>query len=245
MNNNAVLRKAQQDFRTNGLAIIPQFLTNKTIDALVSWVDENKALIFKQTVYGNAYLNSGDKAYSSDHPLNLQSRTSLGVIANDQIPESISIKEIYKSESLRKLVADIVGLDAVYEYECPMGSINIAVMEEGDCLRWHFDQSDFVVSIPLRAAKQGGEYQFIQNLRSEDNENFEGIEKVLKGELEQVQTLEADAGSLVLFRGMHTLHRVTEIQGPQTRLVLLLSFVSKAGVGSSGYLREIRYGRTH
>lgn len=239
------LEKARLDFASDGLAIIPNFLDQNTIAEIVNWADENQELAFHQTVYGNAYLKDGDKNLPADHTLNLNESTSLGVIAFDQIPDESPLKKIYEMPLLKDLVAYITDKEKVYPYDCPLGAINISVMKDTQYLRWHFDQSDFVVSIPLRDADQGGQYQYIRNLKTKDDPNYEEVAKVIKGDLSKVQYLEATPGSLVLFEGINTLHRVTEISGETPRLVALLGFVDRPGVTSSEYLRKIRYGRTN
>ena len=239
------ISRARDDFLSNGLAIIPDFVKPEIVQAIVKWADKNQNLSFEQTVHGNAYLNDGDKSLGEDHVLNRNESTTLGVIAYDQIEDDSPLKKIFLSKELRDMVAKIVGKEAVYSYDCALGAINIAVMKDGHHLRWHFDQSDFVVSIPLRAPESGGTYQYVRNLKSHTDPCYSEVEKVLDGDHKDVQDLVADPGSLVLFEGINTLHRVTEIKGEVSRLVALLGFVDKPGIGSSEYLRKIRYGRTN
>jgi hypothetical protein len=51
-------------------------------------------------------------------------------------------------------------------------------------------------------------------------------------------------GSLLLFRGRNSLHRVTPVRGAQARIVALLAFDAKPGTDSTAELKLARYGRT-
>jgi hypothetical protein len=52
-------------------------------------------------------------------------------------------------------------------------------------------------------------------------------------------------GSLLLFKGRHTLHRVSPIEGKTPRIVALLAYDAKPGTDSTDVLKLARYGRVH
>ena len=56
-------------------------------------------------------------------------------------------------------------------------------------------------------------------------------------------TLPMTPGTLLVFAGRHSLHRVSPISGPTSRLVALLGYDTKPGTMSSDLLKEVRYGR--
>ena len=101
-----------------------------------------------------------------------------------------------------------------------------------------------MVSIPIQNASGGGVYQYIHNLKSESNPNYQGVSDVLKNGSDDIKSLQTPAGSLIFFQGKNTMHRVTKMEGNVDRYVLLLGFASKDNVKGSDYLRKIRYGRT-
>ena len=43
----------------------------------------------------------------------------------------------------------------IFRYADPFGALNLAVMGAGDQLQWHFDQTDFVVSLAIQSAESG------------------------------------------------------------------------------------------
>ncbi|MCG8417602.1 MAG: hypothetical protein MJE77_06610 [Proteobacteria bacterium] len=241
-----VCQKAQQDLDERGLTVLPSFLTRKAVRELVDWTESNHDQTFFQEVSGNAYLTDGDPSLPDDHALNRIETTSLGVLAYDQFGDDNLLKKIYLTNELKEFLELILRKEPLYYYQCPLGALNIAVMRPGDQLRWHFDQSDFVVSIPLQEAEAGGQYRYVRNARTAEDQNYGGVIRILAGDgdASAIQALEAGAGDLVIFEGRYTLHCVTEVMGTRNRLVALLSFVDKPNVTSTDYLRKIRYGRT-
>ena len=54
-------------------------------------------------------------------------------------------------------------------------------MGEGDELGWHFDMTDFVVSIALQASTAGGDFEAATNLRAPDDQRYDEVRAVLDG----------------------------------------------------------------
>jgi hypothetical protein len=50
-------------------------------------------------------------------------------------------------------------------------------------------------------------------------------------------------GTLLVFAGRYSIHRVSPIVGDTPRLVALLGYDAKPGTMSSELLKEVRYGR--
>jgi hypothetical protein len=51
-------------------------------------------------------------------------------------------------------------------------------------------------------------------------------------------------GTLTLFRGRYSLHRVTPVAGDRLRLNAVLAYVDQPNVEFSAYARQLFYGRT-
>ncbi|HTO57755.1 MAG TPA: hypothetical protein VMJ74_08160, partial [Pseudomonadales bacterium] len=128
-------------------------------------------------------------------------------------------------------------------YADPLGALNLAVMGDGDELQWHYDQTDFVVSLALRDAQSGGDFEVAPKLRSDADENYPGVARVLAGERDAVTRLPMTPGTLLIFAGRHSLHRVSPIAGSIERLVALLGYDTKQGTKSTPHLQRKRYGR--
>jgi hypothetical protein len=131
----------------------------------------------------------------------------------------------------------------LYRYADPCGALNLAVMGAGDELQWHFDQTDFVVSVAIQPAEHGGDFDVVPKLRNADDEHYDVVARVLEDRYEGVVTLPMTPGTLLVFEGRYSLHRVSPIDGDRLRHVGLLAYDTKPGTVSSDLLREVRYGR--
>jgi len=70
------------------------------------------------------------------------------------------------------------------------------------------------------------------------------LEAILGGDDTDVVHVEMTPGTLLVFEGRNSLHRVSPIEGPTSRLVSLLAFDTEPDRVGSELLRAIRYGRT-
>lgn len=235
-------KSCQTELQKTGLCVLEGFVRPEALERMIRESRAAEAVAFHSTVYGNAYLSSTNPELSPDHAYNIKDHTTLGVVAYDQIGPEAVIRRIYEDRGVLNFLGSALGREVHY-YECPMGKINYSMMKHDDYLRWHFDHSDFVVAIPIQSAAEGGVYEYVYNIRSAEDERFDDVKKVLLGDRSNVQILQTPPGSLVLFEGRYTIHRVTPIKGPVTRIMGLLGYADRPGVTSTEYLRKIRYGR--
>ncbi|MGB5329754.1 MAG: 2OG-Fe(II) oxygenase, partial [Gammaproteobacteria bacterium] len=77
--------------------------------------------------------------------------------------------------------------------------------------------------------RQGGDFQYRQGLRSEQDPNYEGIARLLRDEDPEVRTLKLGAGDLNVFKGKNTAHRVTPPVGDLARVVTVFSYYETPG----------------
>ena len=81
-------------------------------------------------------------------------------------------------------------------------------------------------------------------LRSPDDENYDRVAAVLGGDRHNVVVEPMTPGTLMLFEGRHSLHRVTPVEGARPRYVGLFGYDTKPDTMSSELLKQIRYGRS-
>lgn len=227
-----------------GACVLPQFITKEATLAMAREAARLAPLAYHNTLTGNAYLTENEDGFDKEHPRKATATTALGAVAYDQIEPEALVRQIYEWDTLMHFLRDALSKEKLFRYADPMGGLNIAVMKEGDHLRWHFDQTDFVTTILLQASKAGGEYEFVPHIRTAINENYKHVKAILNGSNEGVIKLEIEPGSLVLFEGRNSLHRVTPIEGDVPRYIALFGYDTRPDVVSSDYLRQIRYGRT-
>lgn len=180
---------------------------------------------------------------ASDHPRRRPRDTSVHVLAYDLIPPENGIRLIYEWDPLLKFLADVLDVPRLYRYEDKLAALNIAVNEPGDQNGWHFDQCDFVSSILIREAEAGGRFHFAPNIRNAEDENYDAVARILDGDDSDIVHLPISAGSLVLFKGRHSMHRVTPIERGKPRLIALLGYDTSPGITMSESARRRRFGR--
>ncbi len=109
---------------------------------------------------------------------------------------------------------------------------------------WHFDESPFSVTVMIQEAAEGGFFEYVTGLRSTEGMDLDGIRGILDGDESRVQRLPFTAGSLSIFAGRNTLHRVTEVNGDVHRVVPVLTFDTTPGSVNSDTVRQLFWGRT-
>ncbi len=112
-----------------------------------------------------------------------------------------------------------------------------------EALNWHFDRSEFTTTLLLQAPDGGGNFEYRSDLRSDDDPNYEGVAALLEGRDQKVERLHLSAGTLNVFKGKNTAHRVTPVEGDHARIIAVFSFYDRPGVLFSEEERIGFYGR--
>ncbi len=239
----ALTRHCREQLDRSGACELPGFLTPAAVELLTREGDELSALAYHSESTGTPYLEIPDRTLPEDHPRRIFDQTSVGVVAYDQFPQDSAMRRLYEWEPLMDFICAALNKDRLYRYADPFGALNLAVMRDGERLHWHFDQTDFVTSIALRAADKGGDFDYVPLIRSASDENYPRVQRLLKGAEDEVVRVPMTPGTLLLFEGRNSIHRVTPIHGRTTRLVALLAYDTKPGTRSSKLLQRARYGR--
>jgi len=115
-------------------------------------------------------------------------------------------------------------------------------MNKGGCQQWHFDSGNMVITLLLQEPEAGGVFEYSPGIRSDNDENFETVQAVLDGDLSRVKRNPLKAGTLSLFRGHYSLHRVTEVEGNRQRLQAILGYSTNPGHIGSKESSILHYG---
>ncbi len=240
----ALLALCREQLATMGVVMLPDFVTDAALRTMTTEAARVAPLAYRSDVVGNPYLEPVAAGFPDDHPQSMVERTTLGAVAYDEIPEDFALRRLYEWDQMLVFLAAALGQPAIFRYADTLGALNLAVMLQDDYLRWHFDQTDFVVSLALQEAEAGGDFEYVPMIRGEGRENFPKVRQVLLGDAASVHRLPVTPGALILFAGRHSLHRVTPIRGERPRLMALLGYDTRPGVVSSEHLRYMRYGRS-
>ena len=239
-----VVSSARSQLTGTGAVELTGFLVPAGIDAMVAEADVLAARGHHSEGVGTAYLEYPDFSLPDGHPRLTWGHYGVGAVPYDLMPEASLLRQLYEWEPLRNLVEQILDRGPIHRYADPFGALNLAVMEEGDELQWHFDQTDFVVSVALQTADHGGEFEVYPRIRSAEDERYDDVAAALAGIRAGVVTLPMVPGTLLVFEGRYSLHRVSPIGGGRVRHVGLLAYDTAAGTMGSELLLKNRYGRT-
>ncbi len=240
----AVVDEGRRQLRDRGAAELEGFVSPAGITELVRDADRLAPRAHPSGGQGTAYLEFPDFTLPDDHPRLHFADYRVRAVAYDITPRTSPLRLLYEWDPMKDLIQAILDRGPLFRYADPFGALNLAVMSEGDLLQWHFDQTDFVVSLALQSAAAGGDFEVVPRLRRADDERYDEVSAVLAGDRSRVETLPMRPGTLLVFEGRHSLHRVSPIQGSRLRHVGLLAYDTKPGTLGSDLLRQDRYGRT-
>ena len=241
----ADIARYQRELRERGVSVIPGFVAPDVIAAMVVECDALAGEAFHQDVMGTPYLELPDDGWADGHPRVTWARSAVHTIGYDQFPADSLIRQLYERDDLMAFLGKVLGREPLYRYADPIGALNVAVMVDGDVLDWHFDQTDFVVSLAVQSSNRGGDFENVALVRDAGDEHYDDVADVLAGRARDRVVVESmTPGTLMLFEGRHSLHRVTTVEGSTPRYVALFGYDTKPDTMSSELLKQIRYGRT-
>ena len=240
----AVVDGARDQLTATGAAELPGVVHADGVAALVADAEVLAVRAHHSGGEATAYLEFPDFSLPPDHPRLHFAPYAVGAVAYDLIPRRSPLRRLYEWDPLLELVAAVLDRGPLYRYADPFGALNLAVMGRGDRLQWHFDQTDFVVSLAIQSAEAGGDFEVAPRLRHAADERYDAVADVLAGDTSDVVTLAMTPGTLLVFEGRHSLHRVSPVEGTTLRHVGLLAYDTRPGTTGTALLRQDRYGRT-
>lgn len=235
---------SKQILDQRGVLVLPDFLTKDAIDSVTREGVENQHLAYYTVSDHNAYLKPADETLDSTHPRNRKVSSSKGCITTDQIPDRSILHTLYESDILKSFLCAVLGESSLHEYADSLSSINLHYATEGQELGWHFDNSSFAITLLIQKPDAGGSFEYVKDVRDADNGemSYQRVGDILDGN-EPVQQLQMDAGTLVLFRGRNSIHRVTPTIGDTTRMLVVLAYNTEPDIALSESARMTFYGR--
>lgn len=241
----ATITTIREQLAADGCAVLPGFLSQPGLQALTQEALErlDKAYYSPRKLC-NVFLNEGDPGYPEDHPLNIFLPRTNGFITADLFSADTSAKTLYDWQPLIQFLADCLGKPQLFVYEDPVSNMIVNVGKPGQQFNWHYDTNEFTITLLLQPAESGGYFEYVPDLRNQQDECYDDVKKVLDGDRQRVKRLELNAGDLQFFLGRYSLHQVTENTGDDNRLLLIMSFTEQPGViGSKERVKDL-YGKT-
>ena len=240
----ALVDRAVAELDTQGMFNLQGFLRP---DAVQKLVDQVKPVMDTQSYnhkrFHNIYFQPNIPGLEPNHPALRKVETISHTLCADQILDSV-VMSIYQYPPFARFLSATMGKPQLHVMQDPLASVNVMAYRSGEALNWHFDRSEFTTTLLLQAPEAGGEFEYRTDLRSANDPNYAGVAEVLEGRDPQVKRIQLEAGTLSVFRGKNTAHRVTPVKGKVDRYVAVFSYYEKPGVMFSDAERLGFYGRT-
>ena len=236
----SLIDRCREELATLGLCSLPGFVRPATITRAA---EELLPLVREQSFFHsrrhNIYFTDTPPSVAPDHPALALQETSGRTVCDDQIRWSV-IHDLYEWPPLRDFLARVMGKFRLHLMEDPLARVNVMGYREGEGLGWHFDRSEFTTTLLIQAPQDGGHLEYRPGLAQDD---LEGIASLLGGTDAAKHMHVQQAGTLSVFRGRNTAHRVTPVVGEIDRLIAVFSYFDRPGVVFSTEERQGFYGR--
>ena len=199
-------------------------------------------LSFLHKRHHNIYFRKEVPGLAADHPALQMVDTINHTVCGDQLEQTV-VDWVYSWPQMAVFLAATLDKETLFPMTDPLARMNIMRYGDGEALNWHFDRSEFTTTLLLQEPSGGGEFLYRTDLRSEADPNYDGVAQVLEGRDNQVKSHVLRAGTLNVFKGKNTLHKVTKCQGPQSRFIAVFSYYDRPGVRFSKEEQVGFYGR--
>ena len=225
-----------------GILVFDSFISPKGLIKLQKEAAELKPNSYKSSSEYNVYVSDYDDKFLPESPRNRIMSTTKKCIPNDLIPKDSILQRLYDSSFLKDFFCELLDKENLYPYEDSLSSININYYDKGDALGWHFDNSDFTITLLVKNCTKGGVYEFFNDIRYKDGkEDYEFVEKILDNKIEGIK-VKSFEGDLMVFKGNKSIHQVTPVEEGE-RILVTFNYNEKMGVSLSEKSRKTFFGR--
>jgi len=239
-----LIERCIDDLESDGMFTLKGFVRSDAITGLLpGLLQKFETEAFTHSREHNIYFRNDVDDIGPDHPALALQTTINHTLCGDQIVDN-PIIQIYRWPALAAFLARVMQKQNLYQMDDPLACANVMAYNRGEGLNWHFDRSEFTTTLLLQPPREGGEFQYRQGLRTDQDPNYEGVARLLHGEDPDVESLRLGAGDLNVFRGKNTAHRVTSTAGDQARVIAVFCYYETPGKMFSAEEQQGFYGRT-
>ena len=226
----ALIARCQDMLRKDSICALPGFLRPEIVEVLAAELTGLAPLAHPSNRLRTPYGWRNNAGFTPAHPRSALFRTACGIVTTEQFSEGSHSRVIFHFDELTECIRRILGFTTLYRCACPTLSIQVNVLREGETFGWHFDTNDGVVSFIIQEADTGGAFEYAPMIRAENDENYEAVGRIFREET-SAKSLSIPPGTLVLFLGRRSVHRVAPVGKTQKpRLSLLYSYDQQPGM---------------
>jgi len=218
----ALVSQAKAGLAGDGLFNFDGFMRPDALAEVLERVHPRMAAeSFHHSRWHNIYFQDDVEGLAANDPALRKVETSNHTLCHDQL-RGTPLDRLYNWPAFATFLAAVMDRPQLYVMNDALAGVNVLEYRDGEALNWHFDRSIFTTTLLLQEPTGGGVFEYSQDLRSDTNPNHAGIAALLDGAIVPTQ-LPQSAGTLNVFLGVNTAHRVSTVQGAKSRIVAVLS----------------------
>lgn len=225
----AFLKECQEHMDELGWCNLDGFIRPEALAALA---EESNTLLPTAdvlTIKRNIYQGAIDPSLPENDPRRREYVHVAQQLADDQIPQYTLVQQLYRSELLTDFVRRVQKKEVLYRCADEFQALNVVALHPGSWHAWHYDTTECTVTLLLQAAESGGDFAFLPNSRTDEEEDREAVDRLLSGDMSHTQKFDRGAGTFTLFRGGYSLHGVTEVVGETPRVTAIMTYDEQEG----------------
>ena len=232
-----LLLSVKAKIEEKGSVSLPNFLTKAGTDLLQQTVIEKTPEANRTRRFNNAYDMKIPENAPLDHPSRIVLESSYSSLGRNQLRGSF-IDELYTCDFIKDFAADVLDTPQLYFHDDKYNACVVMMYQPGDKIDWHFDYGQFVCLINVHEITEGGFHECVTDIRTEDDNGYEEVGRVLNGDRQRVHQSRSSPGAFTIFKGRYSLHRVSEVMGTDTRKSLVMTYEDKKGVVLTDEVRQ-------
>jgi hypothetical protein len=230
--------------KSNSLLQLDDFLLPKALKIIQNEAKKLYCKSFHSSKNHTVLLYKKDNTLNNDDPCNIVVNSNKSCVPDDLIPYNSLIRLLYNSTNFRKFIETVFGIDKIYPYRDTLASINYNYYGKNQQLGWHFDNAYFTITLMIESPISGGIFQYINKVRDFDKNYInKNLLKSVLTNTHLVNELSVQSGTLVLFYGRNSLHRVTPVTSDKYRVLVTLNYNLEKNIMLSENARLTFFGR--
>lgn len=234
----------RDQLHADGCCTLAGFLRPDAVTAMIQVSEDEKEKAWASDQSHNVYFTEPATDRPATDPRAHLERSAKHGLAYDCIPADAPVRQLYESDALVRFVAAALGKPVLFRSADPLDAFQITRFYPGEELGWHFDNSEFSVTIMYQMPDAGGVFEYVPGLRTDADENYAGVADVLSGRAAASVKVQPTApGTFALFHGHLSLHRVTYVRGTRPRINSVLTYGEHPGMRLKPMTSKQFYGR--
>ena len=240
----ALVQQCRYELEATAVCQLDGFLRPDAVERVLAAADALVAQAWVSDQVHNVYFEPVPHHAEPGDPLAMVQHSSKHAIAYDLLPADLPLRVLYESPEMLAFAAAALGREVLYRSADPLDALEIAIFDPGQELGWHFDNSEYSITLMLQPALEGGAFDYLPAMRSHADPNHAGVAAFLAGTSATPPIgLHPQAGTLSLFQGHLAIHRVAPVAGTRSRINAVLTYGAEPDMQLSDLTRQLFYGR--